>query len=86
MWAFSRQLWKRFVKLSEDIYILSSFIFFFSLAIGIGFYMIINNWSFSLSYYFAASVLLGDMYLVPVEPNPYSPIFTLCYFVWERLC
>eukprot|EP01039_Chlorochromonas_danica_P008610 gene8610-9489_t len=46
------------------------------------FYMIANGWDLALSYYYAASVLLGALYLVPNEPNPYSPIFTQWYFLW----
>lgn len=78
--------WKQFLRdvyrLNENLYLISSLIFFTSLVIGISFYMYVNQWSFSLSYYFAASVLLGDMYLIPVEPTPTSQAFTLVYFLW----
>jgi hypothetical protein len=66
----------------DNIYIVAPLIFFLSLAIGIIFYMYINNWDFLLAYYFAASVLLGALYLVPAESSPYSQIFTQWYFLW----
>lgn len=50
--------------------------------VGIIFYSMVNGWDFSVSYFFAATVLFGDMYLVPTEPNPWSHVFTLFYFLW----
>jgi hypothetical protein len=69
-------------KIVENIYLVSSVVFFLSLVVGICFYMYVNQWSLPLSYYFAASVLLGDMYLVPTEPTSSSQVFTLIYFLW----
>lgn len=66
----------------EDIGIIAPVILFLSLLVGVCFYTFANDWDVSLSYYFAASVLLGDMYLVPTEPNPWSSVFTLFYFLW----
>jgi hypothetical protein len=62
--------------------VLAPFIVFTSMLIGVAFYSIVNGWDIALSYFFAASVLFGDMYLIPTEPNPWSPIFTLFYFLW----
>ena len=73
---------KHITAIAENIYYTSSLVFFASLFIGIAFYMHVNQWSFALSYYFAASVLLGDMYLLPTEPTSASQLFTLCYFLW----
>jgi hypothetical protein len=53
-----------------------------SLFIGTIFYQFVNGWDLALSYFFAATVLFGDMYLVPTEPNPWSHVFTLFYFLW----
>lgn len=66
----------------ENIYVISSLIFFGSLFFGIAFYMAVNGWDFSLAYFFSASVLLGDMYLLPTETNTISQTFTLFYFLW----
>lgn len=66
----------------DNIYIIAPMIFAASLAVGIVFYMYANDWDFALAYYFAASVLLGALYLVPSEPSPYSTIFTQWYFLW----
>lgn len=71
--------------LLDDVHYLAPCILVMSMAVGTVFYSLVNGWSLSLSYYFAASVLLGDMYLVPEEVNGYSQTFTLLYFMWGTI-
>jgi hypothetical protein len=66
----------------DNLYLVAPLIFFISLIFGIVFYMVENGWNFPLAYYFASSVLIGSMYLVPSEANPNSQIFTQLYFLW----
>jgi hypothetical protein len=66
----------------ENLYFIAPAVFFVSFSVGVVFYMICNQWSFSLSYYYAATVLLGEMFLVPSEASSYSQTFTLVYFLW----
>ncbi len=66
----------------ENSFLIGVLVFFASFAIGILFYCFVNNWDFYLSYYYASTVLLGTLYLVPVDNNPYSQVFTLLYFLW----
>ncbi|RYH12963.1 two pore domain potassium channel family protein, partial [archaeon] len=66
----------------HSLYTVAPFIFFSSLTVGIAFYMYTNHWDFPTAYFFASSVLIGAMYLVPSEANPYSQVFTLFYFLW----
>eukprot|EP00981_Chlorochromonas_danica_P015850 scaffold14709_cov268-Ochromonas_danica.AAC.13 len=73
---------QHFFNIFDNLYFLAPLVVFLSLLLGMAFYMIANGWDLALSYYYAASVLLGALYLVPNEPNPYSPIFTQWYFLW----
>lgn len=66
----------------ENAAVVAPLIVGISLFFGVIFYSIVNGWDISLSYFFAANVLFGDMYLVPTEPNPWSHVFTLFYFLW----
>lgn len=66
----------------ESISIIAPTVVAVSLLVGIVFYSVANSWDLPLAYYFAASVLFGDMYLIPTESNSCSHIFTLFYFLW----
>jgi hypothetical protein len=42
----------------------------------------VNDWEWSLCYFFAAQALLGDMYAVPGDEREVSQAFTLVYFIY----
>lgn len=88
LWGIIKYIWLHYIDpcisfcSKNNLLFIAPAVFISSLIVSISFYMETNKWNFATSYYFSASVMLGDMYLVPSEESIESQNFTLCLFLW----